>query len=595
MANKYVDADDERWKRKYYDILGELEKKEGRFQQAESLLRNALIRISLGVETDNKKLNKQLDKLREYIRNGEDVLKLRKAFDEVADAIKNIQARETATPEHTVESVLHDVIHKIDWPRVARADQEKISKQFTPLRESDIPKFISLMSTLINRSFLHYQSNADEAEMESVKTENKEVKEESKPANVERAMGQMLLVLLNKLPASMVDESIIRRLKLLAAKCESREQALQIIDGIVAALIPQSLQQEEGDIDVDLAANLLIEFLEQIILPVELSVRAEELRENLIENKTKEQIMLCLEGSVEIVTQMQMHIRDERKELEKFLEQISERLAEIDQQLKSLAGISDKHREGLEKVNEEVGQATAAIEDALTSTEDLDALKTAVKSHVIMIRQHLDTYFEGETVTNTENDRIVKQLAKELIAVKREAESLREQLEQRRLEATHDPLTRIPNRLAYQEWIEQEHSRFEKYDTPFVLMVWDVDFFKKINDNYGHLAGDKVLRIVAQVLAEQVREADFVARYGGEEFVIVMPGTTQQPAMAVAEKIRKAISECAFHFRQEPVSITASCGVAEVRAGESIDDIFHRADEALYKAKQSGRNTCIAA
>ncbi len=614
MANKYVDAsEDERWKRKYFDVLDELEKKESRYQQIESLLRSAVVRISLGVDPQSEKLNKQLDGLREFIRQGQDTLKLRKIFDDISESIKNLTAQDNTTSEQTIEAVLHEVINKIDWPRAAQTDQQRISKQYTNLQDKDIGKFVSLITTLVNRSFVHFQKLAEHdeseqqprsapstAEPQQQKTvEQKNAGSQTKPetsANKEneRLLGPLFLTLLNKLPASMVDEAIVRRLKLLAAQCTSRDQALVIIDGIIASLIAPEAPVTESEFDVGLAVELLTQFLEQIIVPVDLSLRAEELRESLMNNRTKQQVMICLEGCVEIVTQMQILIRNERKELEKFLDQISTRLQEIDQQLKRIAGVNDQQREGVDKINQEVEQTTSAIEQALTSTDDIDALKSTVKSHVIMIRHHLDTYFEGQTSRGDENDLIVKQLAQKLIAVKQEAEELRAQLEQRRLEATHDPLTRIPNRLAYQEWIEQEHSRFEKFDTPFVLMVWDVDYFKRINDEYGHLAGDKVLRIVAQMLAEQVREADFVARYGGEEFVVVLPGTTIQPAMQAAEKIRVAISSCAFHFRQEPVSITASCGFAECRKGETIEGLFQRADEALYKAKNSGRNTCIA-
>ena len=620
MANKYTEVDDagsERWKRKYYDILDELEKKENKYQKIESLLRNAVTRISLGVETENSALTRQLDGLRDAIRNGHDTLKLRNIIETISDLIKTTTTKPESKSEHTIESALHGILEKIEWPKAAKEDKKRIAKDYATIRDSDIDKFSNILTKLINRTFSYLGNLAKENTPDNVNAESadkdkepekinetghtkEEIKSESEnDQTLDRILGSMLLTLLNKIPETAIDTDKVRVLKLQATKCQQREQALAIIDGIADALVtsenPSAEDLTESDFDKPLAASLLIQFLEQIILPDDLGVRAEQLREKLINNQTEAEILDTLEGCIEIVTQMQIYLRDERKELENFLLQVSTRLQEIDEQLKSLAGVSEAQRESVESVNKEVEKTTAEIERALTNEEDLDALKSTVKSHVIMIRHHLDTYFDGEATRNQGSDRIVKQLASELLKVRREADELRVQLEKRRLEATHDPLTRIPNRLAYQEWIDQEHYRFTKYDTPFVLMVWDVDFFKKINDNYGHLAGDKVLRIVAQMLAEQVREADFVARFGGEEFVVVMPGTTQQPAMQVAEKIRKALSECAFHFREEPVSITASCGVAEIRAGESTDELFQRADEALYSAKQGGRNRCVSA
>jgi diguanylate cyclase len=119
-----------------------------------------------------------------------------------------------------------------------------------------------------------------------------------------------------------------------------------------------------------------------------------------------------------------------------------------------------------------------------------------------------------------------------------------------------------------------------------------VDHFKKINDRYGHQAGDKVLRIIAKRLTDQVRESDFVARYGGEEFVVLLPEADPASALAVAEKLRKSIDDLEFHYRDEPVPITISCGIATFRQNDDPESVFRRADAALYRAKEAGRNCC---
>lgn len=121
----------------------------------------------------------------------------------------------------------------------------------------------------------------------------------------------------------------------------------------------------------------------------------------------------------------------------------------------------------------------------------------------------------------------------------------------------------------------------------------DIDFFKKINDNYGHETGDVVLRAFAGLLRKQTRPTDILARYGGEEFVILMANCDLASAVALAERIRSTVAATGI----EPLSapITASFGVAELQKGETGDSLINRADEALYKAKQSGRNRVVIA
>jgi diguanylate cyclase len=117
--------------------------------------------------------------------------------------------------------------------------------------------------------------------------------------------------------------------------------------------------------------------------------------------------------------------------------------------------------------------------------------------------------------------------------------------------------------------------------------------FKRINDNYGHLAGDKVLKIIAKSLQRNLRDSDFIARFGGEEFVALMPETSAEEAKLVAEKLRVKVESSPYNFKKEPVQITISFGISQFALGETIEEVFERADKALYKAKENGRNQVI--
>ncbi|MNP32855.1 Response regulator PleD [compost metagenome] len=163
-------------------------------------------------------------------------------------------------------------------------------------------------------------------------------------------------------------------------------------------------------------------------------------------------------------------------------------------------------------------------------------------------------------------------------------------MEEQRQKALIDPLTGLPNRAAWSEQVEREMLDWQDKGGHLAMAILDLDHFKRINDNYGHLAGDKVLKIVAEQLRKRLRARDFIARFGGEEFVVLLPQTSPAAAAQVTEVLRAAIEACPFHFKGERVVITTSIGLSAFRTGERGDQVLKRADAALYRAKGQGRN-----
>ena len=142
--------------------------------------------------------------------------------------------------------------------------------------------------------------------------------------------------------------------------------------------------------------------------------------------------------------------------------------------------------------------------------------------------------------------------------------------------------------------LAEELARMPRFHTPAALLLWDIDRFKAVNDNYGHRVGDAVLREVAACLAGRLRATDMVARFGGEEFVVLLFGASLTEAMEIAEEMRHTIASLGFHFKGTPVPVTASCGLTDLRDGDSASTAFDRADRALYRAKDSGRDRCLS-
>jgi len=122
--------------------------------------------------------------------------------------------------------------------------------------------------------------------------------------------------------------------------------------------------------------------------------------------------------------------------------------------------------------------------------------------------------------------------------------------------------------------------------------VWDVDYFKAVNDKFGHSAGDVVLKTIARIFKDSTRQADFIARFGGEEFVGLFPEINLEQGLEMANKIRQTIENTQFQHNGISVPITTSAGLATFEKGDTIEDVFTRADKALYEAKGQGRNNC---
>jgi two-component system cell cycle response regulator len=156
---------------------------------------------------------------------------------------------------------------------------------------------------------------------------------------------------------------------------------------------------------------------------------------------------------------------------------------------------------------------------------------------------------------------------------------------------TVDGLTELHNKRFFTEAIDKELSRAKRYERSFALVLFDIDHFKKINDAYGHLAGDAVLRQLGALVRGRVRRDDIPARTGGEEFAVILPEVGREGAAALADKLRRSVEEATFRFEGTVIPVTISLGVAEWDPGiEDPAEMIKRADEKLYEAKRSGRN-----
>jgi len=184
------------------------------------------------------------------------------------------------------------------------------------------------------------------------------------------------------------------------------------------------------------------------------------------------------------------------------------------------------------------------------------------------------------------NSELQRQLDHAETALAQQAEQLTSYLS----EARTDALTGLPNRRSFDEAISKRFAEWQRRSEPLSVMLLDIDRFKALNDEHGHLAGDAVLRSVARLLADSLRDMDTAARFGGEEFALILPGNTAAGSKGAAERARKLIEQSEFPFEGKSLRATISCGVAQAEAGEGLPTLLKRADEALYASKSAGRN-----
>lgn len=286
-------------------------------------------------------------------------------------------------------------------------------------------------------------------------------------------------------------------------------------------------------------------------------------------------------------------ISADKHELEALVQEVSAELGDITGVLQSdQAGLASG-REDSERLNELMREGVSRIQRHIETESDIEQLKKGVSSSLEGIRAAITSFSESDAQRLAAAERRNEELQQRVTRMERESAELQTRLQRKREQLMRDTLTGARSRLAYDETLAQELGRFRRHHEPFCLAVLDIDFFKKVNDSYGHNAGDKALRLVAQQIGERVRETDLLFRTGGEEFALLLPRTSLDAAGPLVEEVRGSVGSSGFHFEGQPVPITLSAGLTDVRDDDTAETIFARADDAMYRAKKGGRDRLV--
>ncbi len=585
-------SDEQRWKAKYLESLEQQEKLERRWDARLDLLRRGLVRSSLAAEGVDKAVDQCMVELREILRRDDIDVALAALIPRLEKAVLDSEQRRQERVEQNANAIegLTQQLLKLELPGEVRKPLKKFSKQIEERAGNprELPALLGELSRLQQQALTvlgHPESErpgllqrlfGGRGESgETTAAPNAPARDDATAVTETRTEDAL------SEPAAPLTESMA---------APATEAAPVIVEGDEYAL-PVADEPGYSQVAEHIAVSLL-SLLGELELPPTHTEQGDQLRERLQARLNWYELVPVLDDLAVLVLAAS---NSGQKEFAHYLKQLNERLAAF------IGSISETHtgyQESLDSAKafgDELRQQVSGLQTSVQEATDLETLKRTVDSRLEGLLSTVSAFQEQRDSREQEMVDRLQTLVARVNEMEQEAQSFRDSIEEQRQKALVDPLTGLPNRAAWNERAALEVARWQRYGGELQLAVLDVDLFKRINDNYGHLAGDRVLKIIAQELAKRLRKTDFIARFGGEEFVVLLPATPLEGAEQLLETLRAAIEACPFHFKGERLVITLSGGLTGFASGDSLEQAFERADQALYQAKGSGRNRIIRA
>jgi diguanylate cyclase len=278
----------------------------------------------------------------------------------------------------------------------------------------------------------------------------------------------------------------------------------------------------------------------------------------------------------------------------KLINDIHRSLGKINQGIKSTIVSSRKRLDKREIQSKAMQAQISEIEYSLSETQNVPDLKKHTTECLAKLQNSLAMNEQQDRVEQEKLITLLQSMQNRLDDLESQADGYKQKLLQQRINAMSDSLTKLPNRMAYEEKASAELVRSKQNKTPVFMAVIDIDNFKQINDKYGHSVGDKTLQVIASQLRKMLPKTDFLARWGGEEFIALLHDENIQQSVTKIEELRVNIAKLPFLFKGQRLSVTVSIGLTKFSSCANVNEAFDIADKLLYKAKENGRNqTCF--
>ncbi len=331
----------------------------------------------------------------------------------------------------------------------------------------------------------------------------------------------------------------------------------------------------------------LLGLLDDLTLPERHKTQALAMRERVASGLNWYELIPVLDD----LAVLMLAINDSgQHEFEAYLQQLNGRLESFQNHLQAASSGHADQRSASRQLDHQLRAQVGGLQSSVQDVADLASVRSILDNRLEGLLTTLDEHCRARDQREQALAGRLQGLAERVAAMEQEALDVRGHLEEQRQKALVDPLTGLPNRAAWSERLDHDVQAWQASAEPLCLAILDLDHFKRINDSYGHLAGDKVLKIVTNVMRTRLRGRDFIARFGGEEFVLLLPGSALAAGRALSDDLRAAVEACPFHFKGERVTVTVSIGVSAFQIGDQAETVLKRAAQALYRAKAQGRN-----
>jgi diguanylate cyclase len=613
----------ERWKEKYFTAIEQQEQLERRWSARLDLLRRGLVRSTLAAEGNDPAVDQCMKEMREVVRTDDMDSKLSALLPRLEKAVLDSeQRRETRVGQ--IGSALQALVVQLQvltLPREVRGPLKKFAKQLEERASQtrEIPLLLTELSQLQSQALGSVEKpqagrpgllqrlfgTAGQAPAVEVIAAT-DIGSEPPPTVSVEAVPAPSAAPIEAMPAPLAAPSEPVPSRPAEAPPASRPAPVYLdslpLPGVMAEALaaidpeetgqdalyalPPSPEPSYSSVASHIEATLL-GLLDNLSLPERHQPQADAMRVRLEQGLNWYELLPILDD----LAVLTLAINDSgQHEFETYLQQLNQRLASFQGTLQATSDGHADNRSAARALDLQLREQVDGLHDSLQGAADVDSLKALLDSRLEGLLGTMDQHQRQRGQREQEIAARLQGLSERVVSMENEAQDYREHLEEQRQRALIDPLTGLPNRAAWTERLDQAVAAQSAQGDSLVLAMIDLDHFKSVNDNYGHLAGDKVLKIIATQLRKHLRADDFIARFGGEEFVLLLPATTLAEGAQVLEGLRSAVADSPFHFKGQRVSITASMGATALKIGEKSELALKRADQALYQAKDNGRN-----
>ena len=562
--------------------------------EQEEMLKRGLVRVSIAAEGIDPLLDRRLKELRNSLRSDAPASMLTALLPDLERAVLAAdQSRQQRRDQ--VCALLKKLIRQLqerDPPKETDRALRALSKQLDAQDNiaQSLPKLLQEL-TQLQAAALNSTPEQSSSGLWS--------RLFSKPS--ETPAGHSQIDELAELPASPPEEPLLAEQAATSLEQPATEAAPAVETAIETAAddTPETSAKVSGNISGEeqnyskVAAHvesILLNLLNGMQLLEQQETDCQRLRDQVSKGLNWYELTAVLDALAALVLNSQ---QNRQVEFESYLQQLNQRLSQFQGNLEDAQSSYVDSLETDRTLEVDIRDEVKVLHEDVREAEDLDTLKANVEAKLSSLLSKVDLARDRREARDSKVSERLTTMVERIQVMEVEAQTFRKHLEEQRQQAMIDTLTGLANRAGLQKRMSEEFERWQRYGGQLLLVVLDVDHFKSINDRFGHLAGDKVLRLIALQLSRRLRKTDYIGRFGGEEFVVLMPGTTLEQGAIALEELRAGIEGSPFHFKNEPVRVTISIGYTQFCKGDTLDTVFERADKAMYSAKDQGRNQVI--